>query len=631
MFEFVRNNTRVLFFLLLLLIIPAFVVVQGYNQFAERAETVAKVAGQEITAPQLDAAHRQQVERARAQMPGIDSAMLDTPEMRRQTLEGMVRERVMLAAADKQHLVTTDERLQRLFVTDPQLAFLRNPDGTLNKDMLAAQGMSAQMFVQRLRQDISMRQVMQGVSDSALSTPAVTDIALDAFLQQRDIQVARFDAKDFIAKVNPSEAELNAYYKDPANAAQFQSPERVKIEYVVLDLEAMKKDVTVSEEDLRKHYKENEKRYTTPEERRASHILVKADKSAPAAQRAAAKAKAEKLLAEVKAKPESFAEVAKKNSDDPGSAVNGGDLEFFGRGNMVKPFDDAAFALKKGEISPVVESDFGFHIILLTDSRGGATKPFEEVRAELENEVRTQLAQLRYSEASLQFGNVVYEQADSLKPVAEQLKLPLQTAENVTRTPAPGAQGALANPKLLAAVFNDESLRSKRNTDAVEIGPNQVAAARVIEHVPARVRPFEEVKAQVRERVVARQAAELARKEGEAKLAAWQKAPDSATLPAAVKVSRLQPGEVSRPVVEAALKAKADKLPAFTGVDLGTQGYAVVRINAVSGRASVPGVEQLPQQYTQAWGAAESEAYYEALKNRFKTKITYSPKPAAAE
>ncbi|WKB53817.1 SurA N-terminal domain-containing protein [Eleftheria terrae] len=629
MFDFVRDNTRVLFFVLLLLIIPSFVFfgVQGYTQFREGGESVAKVAGHEISAAELDAVHRRQVQQAQAQMPGIDAALLDTPQMRRNTLEQMVRERVIAAAAEKQHLITTDDRLLRLFAQDPQLSQVRKPDNSLNKELLQAQGMNPQAFVESLRQNYSLRQVMQGVSESAMASKAVSDAALDAFMQQREIQVARFEAKDYLAQAKPTDADLQAYYKDPANATQFQSPERAKVEYVVLDLESLKKDVTLQEADLRKYYDENIKRYGTPEERRASHILVKVPEGASPEQRAAAKAKAEQLLAQVKAQPDTFADVAKKNSEDTGSAVNGGDLEFFGPGAMVKPFNDTVFAMKKGEISPLVETEFGYHIIRLTDVRGGQTQAFEAVRPAIEAEVRGQLARQRYDEAAQKFNDIVYEQADSLKPVADQLKLTLQTADNVTRTPQPGAEGPLSNPKLLAALFDAESLRSKRNTDAVEVAPQQLAAARIIEHVPARTLPFEEVKQKVQERVVARQAAELARKDAEAKLAAWQKAPDSAALGAPLNVSRVLPNQQSRQLVEAALKAKADKLPAWTSVDLGNQqGWAVVRINAVAGRAETPGADQLPQQYAQAWAAAESEAYYEALKNRFKTKITYAPK-----
>src|SRR5580765_5323440 len=391
MFDFFRKHTWLLQ-IVLGLVVLAFVaggVYQGYGSFMGDDSTVAKVDGRKITRNEWDIAQREQIERVRRQMPNVDPKVFDTPEMKRQSLDAVVRERVMLAAADTLHLTTTDERLQRLFVTDPQFAFLRNPDGSVNKDALSAQGMSSELFAQRLRQDLSLRQVVQGINGTAFAPLAATNAALDAMFQQREVQVQRFAAKDALAKVTPTDADIEAYYKNPAHAAQFVAPEVENIEYVVLDLESLKKGIAVSDDDLRKYYAENAKRYTSTEERRASHILVKVDPGASAADRAKAKTKAEGLLAEVKRNPASFAEVARKNSDDPGSAEKGGDLDFFGRGGLAaKPLEDAAFKLKPDEISDLVESDFGYHIVKLTAVRGGEKKPFEAVRAELENEVR---------------------------------------------------------------------------------------------------------------------------------------------------------------------------------------------------------------------------------------------------
>lgn len=625
MFDFVRNNTRVLFFVLLLLIIPSFVFfgVQGYTQFREGANEVARVAGKPISAAELDAAHREQIERIRQQMPGLDIKLLDTPEMKRETLEALVRQRVMAEAMADMHLVTDDVRLQRLFQTDPQLAFLRNADGTLNRDLLAMRGMTPAMFTESLRREYSLRQVMQGVSQSTVAGQGVTDAALDAFLQQREIQVALFDAKEYTGRIDPSEEELKAYYDNPANATLFQQPEQVSIEYAVLDLETVKRGISVPEDKLREYYTQNESLYATPEERHASHILVQSAASDPAEKRQAAKAKAEQLLAEVKQNPARFAEVAKQHSDDPGSKGNGGDLGFFGRSAMVKPFADTVFAMKPGEISDVVETDFGYHIIRLHEVRGGDKKPFEAVRAQIEEDVRKQLAQQEYAEAAEQFSNLVYEQDDSLAPVAEKLKLEVRTAQNLTREPGVDAQGPLANPRFLEAVFDEEAVRSKRNTKAVEIGPNQLAAARVLEHVPARTLPFEEVKDRVRERVIAQQAAAAARQDGEGQLAAWKAAPDSAQLRSPVTVSRVQPQQLPRQVIDAALKADPEQLPAWVGVDLGEQGYAVVKVNKLAGRAELPGGRKLDDEYREAWSAVEADAYYEMLKKRYKVEISY--------
>lgn len=625
MFEIIRSNTKVLMFILVVLIIPSFVLlgVEGYTGFGQGDQTVAEVAGSKIKQTEWDAAHRTQVERLRAQAPSVDIRLLDTPEAREQTLEALVRERVMLVAANKLNLSVSDERVQRVFREDPQLAFLRKPDGSLNTDLLNAQGMSAVQFEQQLRQDLAMRQVLAGVGSTALAPSSVTDAALDALLQQREVRIARFEASKFVPQVQPTDADLEAYYNDPAHASQFESPERASAEYLVLDLDAIQAGLNVSEEELRKYYAENESRYTTPEERRASHILVKAERSAPAAEREKAKAKAETLLAEARKNPGQFAELAKKSSDDPGSAANGGDLDFFGRGAMVKPFEDAAFALKPGDISDVVESDFGYHVIRLSAVRGGAKKTFDAARAEIEAEVKQQLAQRRFAEAAETFSNTVYEQADSLKPAADALKLTVRSAAAVSRTPAPGVEGVLANPKFLAALFSGETIRDKRNTEAVEIGPNQLAAGRIVEYTAASKRPLAEVKEQVRERVVAERAAALARKEGEARLAAWQGGAPAEAFEPPVTISRSQSQTLPRALIDAVMKAPPSPLPSWTGVDFGEQGYAVVRIDKIVPRDPAAGeARQLQRQYAQLWGAAESEAYYAALRDRYKVKVT---------
>lgn len=634
MFDFVRKHTRLFQFILLILILPsfAFVGMQGYTSMMDGANAgVASVNGRKITQAEWDAAQRDQAERVRRQNPTVDAKLLDSPEAKRQALEGLVTERTLQVAAEQQHFTPSPEAVAARFWADPQFAFLRNPDGTVNKALLAAQGMTPSIFLERLRQDYALRQVTGPVESSTTVGAALPKLAFDALLQQREVQLQRFDIKDFAAKITPTDAELDAFYKEPANAAKFQLPETAQIQYVVLDVEALKKDVTFTEKDLQDYYKENAARYGVPEERRASHILIKVDRSAPAEERAKAKAKAEEILAQVRKNPGEFAALAKKNSQDEGSAGNGGDLDFFSRGAMVKEFDAAVYAMKQGEISNLVETDFGYHIIQLTGTRGGDKKPFEAVRGEVESEVRKQLAQRRYSEAAEQFGNLVYEQSDSLQPAADKLKLQVQTA-TVLRQPQPGATGPLASAKLLEAVFGADALRNKRNTEAVETGPSQLVSARVIQHNPARVPPLADVKDKVRDQLVRKLASEQAKKAGEARLAALKANPaDTAGLEAAVTVSRAKPLALSRAQLEAVLGADAAKLPATVGVAGDDGSYVVVRINQLQPRdPAVIDDKRATQQYAGAWARAEGQAYLAALKSQYKAVIKVASPASAA-
>lgn len=625
MFDFVRRHTKIMQFILFLLIFPSFVLfgIQGYNRFHEQGEAVASVNGVDITQSEWDNAHRVQVERLRAQSPNIDVKLFDTPQAKYATLERMVRDRLLQAAADKSHLAVSDQRLANELQQNPNIASLRRPDGSLDlqryREALAAQGMTPETFERQVRFDLSTRQVMAGLGASSFAPPALADVALNAYYQQRQVQVARFNASEFVSKVNPTEADLQAYYK--AHPDQFMSAERADVEYVVLDLANVEKTVVVPEAELKTYYEQNQSRLAALEERRASHILINAPTSASAADRAKARAQAEDLLTQLQKSPEKFADLARKNSQDPGSAEKGGDLDYFARGAMTKPFEDAAFALKKGETSGVVESEYGYHIIRLTDIRFPKQKSFEESRESLQAEVRHQLAQRKFAEAAEQFTNMVYEQSDSLKPVADRLKLEIKQASQISREAAPG-NPVLSNPKLLAAIFSSDSLEKKHNTEAVDIGTNQIASARITQYNPARTLPFDEVKSRVHDLVMVDQAASLARTTGEGKLAEYKSAGD-VKIGEAVTVSRDQKLQLPAQVIEAALKVNTKTLPAWVGVDLGAAGFAVVKVEKVLSRdeAAEKNRDREHTQFAQWWASAEGLAYYNLLRERFKVEI----------
>lgn len=627
MFEAIRKHSKIVMFLLFLLVIPSFVLVGiDSNYFSEKSPVVARVDGHKITQADWDNAHREETDRIRAQSPNVDPKQLDTPQARYATLERLVRDRVFAAAAQSSHLITSDARLARALQDIPAIAALKRPDGSLDteayRSLVGAQGLTPEGFEANVRRELSVSQVMGGVMSTAFATDAAAKLAFDSLYQRREIQVARFNATDYAKQVNPTEADIEAFYK--ANAQRFQQQEQAAVEYVVLDLDSVRSGIRVNEDDLRTYYKENLTRLAAKEERRASHILINAAKDAPAADREQAKARAQELLAQVRKSPASFAEVAKKSSQDSGSAPAGGDLNFFGRGAMVKPFEDAVFAMKKGEISDVVESDFGYHIILLTDIKTPRQPSFEELRPSLEAELKQQQAQRKFAEVAEAFTNSVYEQPDSLKPVADSLKLKIQTAEGVTRVPSPGASGPLANPKFLEALFANDSVEGKRNTSAIEVGPSQLVAGRISTYTPTRTLALQEVSDRARLLLIAEKSAELARKDAEAKKAAWMgNAAPAAGLAPAVVVSRDQTQNLPRAVVDAALRASPDNLPAWVSADLGSQGTAVVKVLRIIPREGVDAQQaaQQRQQLQQWWSTAEGFAYYEMLKERFKVQI----------
>jgi peptidyl-prolyl cis-trans isomerase D len=627
MFDTIRNNSKILMGLLVVLIIPSFVLfgVDGYSNMSDRGVVVAKVGDLEITQQEWDAMHQQEVDRIRASAPNLDAKLLGSAEARYASLERMVNDRLISVAAEKQLLVTSDQRLANYLQQDPSIAGLRGSDGKLDMDryrqLAASQGMTPEMLEARVRRDLSNQQVLASLQASAVASKRQTDSALQAYLQRREIQIQRFEPATFAAKVQVTDADLEKFYQ--AQSDRFRSPESADVEYLVLDAAALAKNIQLPEQDIKTYYEQNLQRLSGQEQRRASHILINAAKDAPAAEREKARAKADGLLADVRKDSKSFAQLARKNSDDPGSAANGGDLDFFAKGAMVKAFEDAVFALKKGEISAVVETEFGFHIILLTDIKAPATPSLEAMRPKLEADLREQQAKRQFAELAETFSNSVYEQADTFKPVAEKLKLSIQQAQGLGRTPTAANAGVMANPKILEALFAEDSVSKRRNTAAIELGNNTLVSARIVNYRSAAVRPFADVKDAVRIQFLMAQAQALAKAEGQARLNEWKAQPAQAQLGNALVVSRDQAQGQPQALVDAALRADPSAMPVLVGVDLGAQGFALVRVNKLVPREE-PSAQQQAQsreQFARLLGNAEASAYLSHLKSQFKVEI----------
>ena len=622
MFEFIQRNKKIMQILLIILIFPSFVLfgIDGYKRFSDKSAVAASVDGRDISVAEWEQAHKQEVERMRASMPGMDVAMFDTPAMKFMALERIIRTRVLEASASKLNIKISDQKLAKTIGEVDSFAALKNPDGSYDiekyKSFLSAQGMTPEIFESRVRSDLAVRQVIGGVGTSSFTPPEQAVTTLDAFLQQREIQVAIFSASDYLDAATPTTDDLKNYFS--AHEKEYKTSETVDIEYVVLDLSAIEKTISVNDSDLKAYYDKNQNILNSKEERRASHILISAPKDANAADKKVAKDKAQSILEILRKTPNLFAELAKKNSQDPGSAAKGGDLDFFARGAMVKPFEDMAFSLKRGEISDIVETEFGFHIILLTDIKSQAKSSFQEMRATLEQDLKKELAKKKYAEIADQFTNMVYEQSDSLKPVAQKFNLDIQTARDISKQNASNAKSLWSNAKLLESIFSPDALEKKHNTQAMETAPNQLVSVRVIAHKPAVNLQLEDVKPMLVQAVLSQKSLEIAKKQGLENLDLWKKDISAAKLQAPVVISREQNQKLPTSLIESAMRADASKLPVIVGVDLGSKGYGVVKINRVVGSLPIADRKDSVSKYAKAWSSAVNIAYFSYLKGLFK-------------
>lgn len=625
MLEFIRTHRRLMQFLLLLIIFPSFAFfgLESYTRMSDRDEPVAKVAGQSISQQEWTAAQSRQLDRFR-QMFGeqFNPAMFDTPEARQGVLDNLIAQKALAAYVADNYLTVSDDTVRKTIV---EIQGLTDADGKFDKErykaLLAAQGMTPDKFEAGLRRDLAIQQTNAVIQGTAFSPKTVASRIATLNQQVRNVQELPFTPAAFKSQVKLTDAMLEEYYKK--NAAQFEIPETIKAEYVVLSGELVESQIKVDDADVKTYYEQNLARYKTEEQRRASHILISAGKAASVGENANAKAKAEKLLAQLRKSPGDFAKLAKENSQDPGSAERGGDLDFFGKGMMVKPFEDAAYKLKEGEVSDLVESDFGYHIIRLTAIKPAAIRSMAEVKDNIVDEIKRQQAGKKFAEMTEQFTNMVYEQSDSLKPAADKLGLKIETVSSLTRKPNPALpKGAAFNqPKFLAALFADEATRNKRNTEAIEVAPNVLVAGRVLEYKPVTKSPLAEVKTVVEERLTNIEAEQLAKKAGETKLAEVR-AGAVGEFGANLAVSRNKADGVPGQAMAAIMKADITNLPAYVGVALPGRGYSIYRINSVAADAvDEVNMKAEQQQVDEFLAAQEMSAYLGVVKKRAKAEI----------
>ena len=618
MFDAVRNNKRIVQAFLALITLPfAFFGVESYVRSVGTGDDVARIGDANITQQQFQQALRDQQERLRAQMGGkLDSKMFDTPEARMAILDDLVDQQLLILEAGKRKLVASDEAIRRTIGSIDAFKV----DGKFSSERyeaaLKAQGMTPAGFEARLRQDLTLQQLAGAVGQSGLMARTVSDRILAMQTEKREVQEYRIGLDAFLDKVKLADGAAKTFYEE--NSKQFEMPELARAEFVVLSMETIGAQLTVSEAEAKAWFDGHKERFQQPEERRASHILISSEKVG----KDKAQAKAEELLKEIRKNPAAFADLAKKNSEDPGSAAKGGDLGFFGRGMMLKPFEDATFSLKDGEISGIVESDFGFHIIKLTGIHAAKEKPFAEVKGEIDAELKKTAASRKFAEAAEAFSNIVYEQSDSLKPAADKFGLTVKQTDWLGRQVNP-ASGPLSNEKLLAALFAEDSLKNRRNTEAVEIAPNTLVAARIIDYKPATLQPFEGVKNGIEALLKRKEAQGLARKDGEARLEALNKGEDKLAWGAVKRVSRLDHAAIPQPAVQTVFRMETAKLPAFAGVELPGSGYALFRLNKVETGEVLDAArkQSMLNQLATLEMQEEVQSYLAALRSRYKVEI----------
>lgn len=599
----------------------------GVEQYMSRpvgGDTIANVGGMRIGQGELDQALRRQTELYRRQFGrNFDPAIMENPEIRRGVLDQLVSERLVEIGSQRAGVTVPDRQLAERIASEPDLQVAGKFSKERYEQIAKSQGLTTLGLDERLRAEFRQQQFRSSIAETAIVPKTTIDSFIKLSEQQREVSVVNFTPDAYMAKVKVTPEQVKGYYD--GHQAEFTIPERARVEYVELSLDSLAAKTPVPAEEVKRQYEEGMKqnRWGQPEERKASHILIAVKPDAPEADKKAAEAKAQAIAGQVRKSPKTFAEVAKKESQDPGSAAQGGDLGFFPQHAMVKPFADAAFAAKKGEIVGPVLSEYGYHVIHVADVKPSKQKSLAEATPEIEAQLKKAAAQLKYAEAAEQFSNIVYEQSSSLGPAAETLKLTIQQSPWITKG-MPMGPTPLATPKLQAEIFSADAIKNKRNTSAVEIGPNMLIAARVIEHKPAEVRPFELVKADIERKLQRDEALKLARADGAAKLKEVQAGKEAGVKwPAALAINRQKPGGLFPQVLDRAFRADPRKLPEIAGVET-PMGYSLVRVTKVIEPQKIDDAQRnmLGSQLKQAVAIGELETTLASVRNKVGVKVS---------
>nr|WP_281720458.1 SurA N-terminal domain-containing protein [Nitrosomonas nitrosa] len=621
MFDFVHRKKTIVQIILLIAVLPfMFWGVQSYRTEGQ-ASYVAVVEGEEIQRREFEQALRNQHENMRTMLgENFDSAMFDNPEMRLAVLENLIQRKLLLREAVNVGLTVLDSQLAReiqsisAFQDDQQFSYQRY------EELLRRQEMTPAMFESRVSAEIMQQQLLEAIAKSAVVSEKVAKNVAYLSEVKREINQVKIEPEQFISQVTPDEASIQSYYDN--HQSEFLLPERVRIEYLVLSLDELAQQEDVTTDEIQNYYETHQSEFGQEEERQASHILIAVSETASDEEKAEARAKAEELLSQLEDEPEKFAVLASEYSEDPGSAKLGGDLGFLRRGILVKEFEDTLFEMAPDEIRGPIQTAFGFHIIKLAAIKPADVIPLEEVSADIERELKRQKAASRFGEIAEDFSNTVYEQSDTLQLAAEQFGLSIKRSEWVdknTKEPA-----VIANRNLLQAVFSDDAIIDKRNTEAIEVMPDTFVSARVLEHKPSAIQSLDVVRDQVVARVKQQLATEMAEKEGKEKLAMLQAGEEVALdWGEAKEVSYMQSQGMDVDALRAIFRAEVDKLPAYTGVAGSDGSFNLIRIN----RTTEPDLSDQARyqafsgQLKQMLVQEEITSYQTGLRQRYDVKI----------
>ncbi|MCC7135810.1 MAG: SurA N-terminal domain-containing protein [Nitrosomonas sp.] len=624
MFDFVHKKKTIVQVVLFIAVLPfMFWGIQSYRGDGTEGY-VAKVGSEEISRRDYEQALRNQQENLRNMLGDkFDSTLLDNPQMRLSVLENLIRQK--LAQQEAASLGLTILETQLAAEIQAISFFQENGKFSLQRyqDLLQRQGMSASLFESRLANELKQQQLLEGITKSVIMPEAVTEKLFRLSDTKYNINRFALHSDQFVDQISPDETEILSYYDN--HYRDFMLPEQLRVAYIVLSIDELAKQEEVTAEETKKYFSDHPDEFGRPEERRASHILLTASAEITEEARAEIRNKAEQLLQELQQNPERFEELAAEVSEDPGSAKMGGDLGFFGRGLMVKAFEDEVFSMQPKEIRGPIETLFGFHIIKLAEIKSADVASFNEVSDHIEALLKHQKASEKFGELAEDFRNIVFEENNTLQVAADMFNLPIQESDWISRqsTEPP----LVTHQSVLDEIFSHNVIHSQSNTGVVEVQPDTLVAARALEHRPATAQSIELVRDQVISRLKLQLVQSLVSEKGQEILARLQagKTDDELDWGGAAEISYTQAQGIDLETLRLVSQVDTSQVfPVYIGKPTQQGGYDLIRINQITesvGELADGKNKAFINQLQQLRSQEELDAYLSGLRQRSEVQI----------
>ncbi len=625
MYDFIGRNKRLAQVILVIIMIPfLFFGVDMFRSGGAGSNNVAKIGDIPVSVYEFDDILRRQQNQARSRLgQAYDPAMFSTPEARNALLDRIVNEKVLQQKANDEKFFVSNEQIMQFLNNIDEFKENGQFSGELYRNLLRQQEMVPAVFESMVRQTRLQAPLIEPLQSGEIVAKETAERYYRLAGEKREVAMARLDASAYLDKVSVSDEEVRAYYDQNSNL--YQAPETVSLEYILFTRDHVLKNIQVSEEEAREYFDNNQERYKQPEKREAAHILFAVDEGAEQAKKDEALKKADDVLKEAQATPEAFADLARKYSEDPGSAQQGGVLGEVTPGMFVQPFEDAVFHAEQSGIVGPVESPFGYHIIKVTIVP--ERRPlFDEVKTQIQEDIRQDRANNEFAEKEESMRNRIFEQADSFADISKELGIEVSRAEFLTR--AQVAQLANNNADFANEVFTPAALNDRLNTEVFDAGNHSLISARVIDHKPAALRPFEEVADGIRKTLRQKAAFDIAKKDGEEKWALLKEKKSEKEARVSFgkpeEVSRQRPtADISQATVAEIFRAPSGELPFYLGASSGDNRYILYRVDKVipAGEPTPEEIKSAQNLISQLKGQEVFDTYLTELRNSIEIKI----------